>query len=222
MAEACCICAIRPGERAAKDYLTVYFTDRNRAKNPSSDRICTWCSDAIRLRAWYFNPTKQAWVKLFARNWSWLYQGEQLIAPTLGPERGEGKDQLPVVSDLPTRVQMRGWLLDPPEPPFTIAIAESGQKHILPWAMPAYSRDYYPVQFELDSLWVDRVQFAALLSHYEALLGWFSKTEIDSGAWHSDRLMKALGRYEAHDQAIAPHRGTRLLQLLSYVAQKEA
>ena len=196
------------------------FTAHSLAKAPQSDRLCDRCAWVIPLRCWYFSPNKQAWVKLFARNWSWLCQGDTLLAPTIGEARGQGADCLPVVADLPTRIQMRGWLLEPPEPPFTIAIAESGQKHILPWAQAGHSRDHYPVQFEMDNLWVDRAQFTDLLSHYEALMALgFSKTEIDSGAWHSDRLMKALGRYEVHDQALARVRGSRLMALLSYVAQ---
>jgi CRISPR type IV-associated protein Csf1 len=143
-----------------------------------------------------------------------------MFAPTLGDERTEDGSTLPTVSNLPTRAQMRDWLLNPPVPPFTIAIAESGQKHILPWAQEGHSRDYFPVQFELDSLWIDRAQFTTLIDHYEALMGLgFSKTEIDSGQYHSDRLMKALNQYGPHDAVVAPYRGGRLLALCSHVAQ---
>ena len=59
----------------------------------------------------------------------------------------------------------------------------------------------------MDCLWVDRAQFEALLG-----LG-FSKTEITSGQYHSDRLMQATNAYNPHDAAVEPHRGSRLLAL---------
>jgi len=202
------------------------FTAHSLARCPESKHLCDRCDYALNLRCLYYNPSKEKWVPLYARNWSWLYQGRTLLAPTIAAERTEGKYTMPTVSNLPTRAQMRGWLLEPPKPPFTIAIAESGQKHILPWAQEGHDRDYFPVQFEIDSLWIDRAQFAELLSHYEALMAiGFSKTEIDSGNWHSDRLMTAIHHgwdWQTHESAIAPHRGSRLLQLCSHVAQKPA
>lgn len=220
MPSPCYLCA-KPGDNplALKDS----FTAHSLAKCPDSTTLCDRCHSAIdgaEKLLWYWNEGKGKWSKLWGRSLSRLYQGDTLIAPTLGPSHTEDNLDLPTVSNLPTRAQMRGWLLNPPEPPFTIAIAESGQKHILPWAQEGHSRDYFPVQFELDSLWIDRAQFTTLLGHYEALMGLgFSKTEIDSGQYHSDRLMKALAQYGPHDAAVAPYRGGRLLALCSHVAQ---
>lgn len=124
-----------------------------------------------------------------------------------------------IVDRLPTRSMIRTWLLDPPQPPFTICIAESGQKHILPWAVEANSRDHFPVQFELDTIYIYRSVFTHLLHKYEYLLELgFSKTEIDSGNYRSDRLTKRINEYSASEAVIATKRGTRLLELVSYVA----
>jgi hypothetical protein len=49
----------------------------------------------------------------------------------------------------------------------------------------------------------------------------FSKTEIDSGLYHSDRLMRAISQYQPLEDQIAPVRGSRLMDLLSYVAQSK-
>ena len=81
---------------------------------------------------------------MFGRSLSRLYQGDRLLSPTIEGER-EG---LQIVKDLATREQIRDWLLNPPDPPFLIAIAQSGQKHILPMAEEAHDRDQFPVQFE--------------------------------------------------------------------------
>jgi len=200
------------------------FTAHSSCKVPTSDKMCDRCYGAIdgpEKQLWYWNEGKGQWSRVWGRSLSRLYQGESLVSPRIDGEHTEKDLAFPIVSALPTRAQMRDWLLNPPEPPFTIAIAESGQKHILPWAQEGHSRDYLPVQFELDSLWIDRAQFADLIGHYEALMGLrFSKTEIDSGQYHSDRLMAAISTYGPHDSAISPHRGTRLLELCSHVAQK--
>ena len=119
-----------------------------------------------------------------------------------------------------TRAQMREWLINPPAPPFTICIAESGQKHILPWSLEANSRDHFPVQFELDTLHIYQSTFTHLLTRYEYLmeLG-FSKTEINSGNYRSDKLAKCINEYASAEAVIAAKRGSRLLELVSYVAK---
>jgi len=132
----------------------------------------------------------------------------------------EGKDTLEIVSNLSTRNQIREWLCNPPEPPFTIAIAESGQKHILFLAQEAHDRDRFPIQFELDAMLIDRAEFLSTLNIYESLMALsFSKTEIDSGHYRSDRLLAYMAKWEPLEYAIAPHRGRRLLQLISHVAK---
>lgn len=216
----CYLCGA-PGDQplALKDS----FTGHSLARCPESQHLCSRCHGAIdgdEKLLWYWNQGKDKWSKLWGRSLSRLYQGEVLLSPTIGPAKTIGKDTFPVVSDLPTRIQIRGWLLEPPEPPFTIVIAESGQKHVLPWAQTGHSQDQFPVQFELDSLWVDRRQFESLLGAYEGLMALgFSKTEIDSGQYHSDRLMRAISQYGPLEDQIAPVRGSRLLELLSYVAR---
>lgn len=216
MSNLCYLCG-QPATKPLK--LKDSFTAHSVARTPSSNLICDRCEWSINLRCFYFNPNKQKWGKLFSRNWSWVFQGEKLISPTINGTHTEGKDTLEIVSELPTRSQIRDWLLNPPEPPFTIAIAESGQKHILFLAQEAYDRNLFPVQFELDSLHLNRQEFAKLLKIYECLMQLeFSKTEIDSGDYRSDRLMKNLEAWEPLESVIAPYRGSRLLQLISYVA----
>lgn len=199
------------------------FTSQNLARVPDSDKVCERCDYWLNLRCWYFNPHKNKWSKLFSRNWSSLFVGDKLVSPTIEGSYTEGKDTLSIVKDLPTRAEIRNWLIDPPPPPFTICVAESGQKHIVMWSQVAYSRECFPVQFEMDSIQIDRESFTKQLSDYEKLLTIFSKTEIDTGEYHSDRLMKYWQIYEYNEwqrleDGIARLRGGRLLQLISYVA----
>lgn len=200
------------------------FTAHSVCKVPTSDRMCERCNAAINgdeKQLFYWNEGKGKWSKIWGRSLSRLYAGDKLLSPVIAGERTEGKDTLPIVSSLATRAQMRDWILNPPEPPFTIAISESGQKHLLPWAQEGLDRDFFPVQFELDSLWVSRAEFAGVLEHFEALMALdFSKTEILRGEYHSDRLMKNFSAYLPHESVIERYRGGRLLQLINHVAQK--
>lgn len=200
------------------------FTAHSSARCPTSTQMCDRCYRTINgdwQIVFYFNTNKQAWSKTFSRAFSWLFLGDKLERPLIEGERTDGKNTLLIAANLLTRAEIRGLLLNPPEPPFTLAIAESGQKHILPWAREAHSRDHFPVQFELDTLFLNRAEFAALIEAYESLMVLdFSKTEIDSGDYRSDRLMKCLIQWETLEEKITGYRGTRLLQLVSYVAQR--
>lgn len=200
------------------------FTAHSACKVPTSDKMCDRCNVAINgdeKLLWYWNGGKGKWSKLWGRSLSRLYQGDRLITPTIEGEHTEGKNTFPVVKNLASRAQMRDWLFNPPKPPFTIAIAESGQKHVLPLAQEGHDRNYFPVQFELDSLWIDRAQFTKILEAYELLMGLeFSKTEIDSGQYHSDRMMRAFVEHVEPESVVSGWRGSRLLQLVSHLAQK--
>lgn len=191
------------------------FTAHSLAKCPQSDKLCDRCEYSLNLRANYFNPNKGKFSILYARNWSWLYQDNNLIYPTFNGE----KDGLPIVENLPTREMIRGWLINPPEPPFTIAIAESGQKHILFLAQTAYNKEVFPVQFELDTVIVFHKVFLNMLRNFEQLmrLG-ATKTEILSGNYKSQFLMNNLGKYEQFEYELENRRCSRLLELVSYVA----
>lgn len=199
--------------------LSKSFTNHSVARCPRSENLCDRCYGAIagkEKQMYYWNPNKNQWSKIWGRSLSRLYQGDKLLCPTIEGER-EG---LLVVKDLATREAIRGWLLEPPSPPFTIAIAVSGQKHILPFAIQAEDRDRFPVQFETESLWVEREKFASLLQDYQALMALgFSKAEITSGDYRSDRLVAAIDSgFDSHEQAIASSRGSGLLLLAEHVA----
>jgi len=217
----CYLCA-KPGSNPLE--LSSTFTMHSSAKCPDSKVLCDRCYSTIsgnQKQLWYWNEGKNKWSKLWGRSLSRVYQGDKLIAPIIEGEYTEGKDTFSIVKNLMTRVEIREYLLNPPEPPFTIAIAESGQKHIIPWALEAQSRDLFPAQFELDTVYIDD-RFRGFLQVYEQLMGLgFSKTEIDSGDYRSDRLMKVFDKYWELEDRISGIRGTRLMQLISYIAQSQ-
>ena len=205
----CYLCGASPATNPLN--LKDTFTAHSMAKFPISDKLCNRCAWVLLLRLKYYNPNTKKEVLLFSRNWSWLLSSNENY-PTINEDR---------VTDLPTRSMIRRWLIDPPIPPFTIAIAESGQKHILPWSLPAYSREYFPVLFELDILYIHRKNFIGYLNDYEYLLGLgLTKTEINTGQYKAQNLFKVFSdkKFEDIEKTLATLRGSRLFELIGYVS----
>lgn len=199
------------------------FTGHNTAKSPESHQWCKRCEWSVNLRAKYFNPEKKKDSILSGRNWSWLLQGNKIVKPVIHSENNnEGNNlekEFPRVSGLPTRIDIREWILNPPLPPFTIAIAESGQKHILYLAQEAYSQELFPVQFELTTVYVNRNEITELVETCESLmrLG-ATKTEISTGEYKSQFLAKNLIKYESLENKVKGYRGSTLLTLALYIS----
>lgn len=195
------------------------------------------------VQCWYWNGEREhpvtkekgLWVKVWSRSFSWLWQGETLLAPVIGDREehtsisNNGKvgkpETLAVVTNLPTRAQMREWLVNPPTPPFQIAINQNGQKHVLYRAQTSLSQKFFSIVFEEDLVFVDRAKLVQLLGAYELLLANnFTKLEINFGKYRSDRVLRAgdvltsmepiLRHYRANDKP------NRLLELVGHVAQK--
>jgi hypothetical protein len=187
------------------------FTAHSRAKVPESKLWCDRCAWVIPMRVKYYNPNTKKEGLLFSRTFSWLLSNQQSY-PIFEGDR---------VHTLPNRALIRQWLINPPEPPFTIAIAESGQKHILFLAQEAQEKDRFPVLFELDLLEIDRAKFTEDLEQFELLMSLeLTKTEILSGNYKSQNLLKLHSNPEfwKAEQALAPIRGTRIFELISHVA----
>lgn len=122
----------------------------------------------------------------------------------------------------PTRPEMRDWLLSPPEPPFVLCVAVSGQKHLTFRAQVAYSRDGYPVQYEETPVYIDRPALAMMLDLIEQLYAVFTKAEILSGQYGQSRIRQfGLGEFQRIEVDLAPYRGSRLFDLSVFVAQKQ-
>jgi len=212
----CYLCGKSPAEKPL--FLKDSFTAHSLAACPWSKKLCARCEFAINTRASYWSQSKQKWSVLYARNWAWLYQGETLLSPVFDGEI----DGFPVVKNLATRKEIRDWILNPPSPPFTICIPESGQKHTLFLAKENYSQSLFAVQFETDVVWIEKEKFTRHLECFEQLLGLnATKTEIVSGNYKSQFLLSAIinPEFECLDAAIAALRGKRYLELINHVAQ---
>lgn len=197
------------------------FTAHTRCRNIESKNLCQRCFDCVEgkyKQCWYYHPTKEKWSKLWGRNWSWLICCDpKKSRPTF--HESPHADGILEVRNLPTRVEIREWLISPPDPPFTICLADSGQKHTYPFSVESLSKDFFPVLFEETLIYVNRIEFSCLLGLVENLLEMgFSKTEIISGEYRSDKLAKVLLDFLPIETEVARFRGTDLFFLANFVA----
>ena len=103
-------------------------------------------------------------------------------------------------------------------------MAVSGQKHLIFRAKIAMSRDLFPLQFEEDTVMLNRARFAPILTDFERLYGMgFPKDSIVTGRYHAGQLMK-VNRSAWHDaeRQMALHRrlSPQYVAICHLVAQK--
>lgn len=122
----------------------------------------------------------------------------------------------------PTRPELREILLNPPEPPFLLCIATSGQKWLYFKAKVSFRRQNYPVMLEEVPVTVNTELLAKVLKPVETLYGsGFSKAEILSGEYKPVNINKfGMRRWEDAENQITKYRGTRMFELAVFVAQK--
>lgn len=122
----------------------------------------------------------------------------------------------------PTRVQIREIILSPPEPPFLLAVAESGQRWLHFKAKVNLSNKRFAVRMDNFDVIVSPEQFKSLLEPIEEMYQTFTKAEIESGNYQSHRIQSfGMERWEKLEATIAPTRKSSLFQLVLFVAQRE-
>jgi hypothetical protein len=139
----------------------------------------------------------------------------------------------------PSRPQIREVLLNPPEPPFVLCVAKSGQKWLHIKSEQAVSREGFPVFFEgaefkrdkkvgknisvMANVYVNPATMRKILSVMETLYAnGFNRWEIATGEYFLSRVLDfGLERKEELDEIIAPYRGQALFYLALFAADKE-
>lgn len=122
----------------------------------------------------------------------------------------------------PIRGEWRDTLLKPPEPPFVLALATSGQKHLHFKTRTNYKSNDYWVLLEEVPIQVNTFKLASLLVVIEQLYTTFTKDEIRTGNYNVSRI-KAFGTglWEELEEQLEKERGYRLFELAVTVAKKE-
>jgi len=141
-----------------KDYVQETFTNRDVVLFPGSQFCCPGCVEAagagpdememldgtIRVRENLrgMQPRMYSWIITKGRRWA---ATKAHIA------------------------QLREFILNPPEPPFCVVLADSGQKQLLFRAAVAHDRDRFPVLLEDHRIMVDRVELSRALEAADLL-----------------------------------------------------
>ncbi len=121
----------------------------------------------------------------------------------------------------PTRADWRETLLNPPEPPFVMCLAVSGQKHLSFKAPVNLDRRMFTVMLEEQAIHVMPEKLEYLLEAVEALYIYFSKQEITTGRYSQHRIKECgLRQWEELEGRLEYWRGRPLFDLALFVAQK--
>ena len=198
-----------------KDVITSSFTDTNIAKCLDSQTICYSCAALMKKEAWqaacekhghspYF-PVKDDKKPALA---SWMFSSHVFSKDGwLRPSRQEFAD----------------ILLSPPQPPFVITLADSGKKHVIFRARVNHSKDKYFIQFDENTIFIDRKIFNDVLILVEDAYQYFSKDSILTGDYNQAAIMKAglatWQKYEMQFKKIR-HKFKDILKVACFVARK--
>jgi len=121
----------------------------------------------------------------------------------------------------PSRSKWQDILLAPPEPPFVMCLAVSGQRHLSFKAPVNLDREKFTVLLEDQAVHVIPEKLKSVLEAVEALYVYFTKEEIATGRYSQHRIKECgLRRWERLDANVVDWRGRPLFELALFVAQK--
>lgn len=199
-----------------KDVIGSAFTDTASAKSPSSQTVCYSCAALLKKEAWeqacnkydyfpYF-PVKEGKKPFMS---SWMFASH-------------------VFSDgvwlMPSRQEMRGHLLEPPNPPFVISVSDMGKIHVLFRCEVSLSNDDFFVNLDTETIRVNRAIFAKILSDVEDGYIDFSKESMLTGEYNQAAIMRTgLKRWREVESVIKKHRSENngMLKLAVFVSIKK-
>lgn len=178
-----------------KKFVKPTFTDHDKVACPDSDVVCSACvfchDERNELLASLVGKEKPQRM----RNYSHFIVGGEWIPLSKGDKS-----------------RMADLLIRGPE---LAVVALSGQKHIIFRAQPGWW------QIEEQSVLPFSGKLKELLKIIETLYIGFSKTEIESGDYRQDRIVRfGLVQWQQLENQIAPLRGSIILELTIFLAQK--
>ena len=200
----CAMCGIDAGTTAPADkVLGSNFTDRSLFDAPQSDRVCWACvaicsgSPPRTFRQWTIVATPGRSLPPSQEKASmWLGQHEGVCLTSKA-------DTTPVIDTL----------LDPPAGDWVVSIAESGQKHVAPYAEVNHG-DAGIIRMETINIAYQRDVFRHVFGHALALrrLG-LPADAVMSGIPKFIKTRTMLDTWRTHQQALHPFQGSPILAL---------
>lgn len=193
--------------------------------------VCAWTGREV-TETWPFRPSDgfADWERIGDRHtnrahpgYAWLaghhrtpagrtlgFRRFSLLASTDGLQVA-GKDE---------KHTIREWVLHPPDPPFSILVADQGQKH-LAWRSPvAHDTTMFPVRLDERVAWVTP-WFTQLLAMVEDLYAaGFTKQDLAAGETTVARFMRLTAPLRDAWTEVKASRGQVELDLAVWLAQK--
>lgn len=175
-----------------------------------SDRVCEAC-------AWACTGKGMDQIRM----WTLVARTDRVLPPS-NPKAVFAADHLHFTSRADMRA-VAATLASPPDGPWVVAVAESGQKHVLPYSPLNQGSSRWRIR--MDALDVDATpgEFRTVLAHTAALRSaGFTAPEIEHLAPAYSRLTaETLSLWRHHAAALAPWRSSPLLHLTTYMISKE-
>jgi CRISPR type IV-associated protein Csf1 len=144
-----------------KNYVKKTFTNRDIVLKPSSSYVCSGCVCSLNERADIKLIDGEVRVCQKTRLYSWLFDSEGRTAFT--------KAHTSIIKNV---------VLNPPDPPFGIVFATSGQKQLLFRSVVSWSKDNYPVKLEEETIIVNISDLKKLLSIAERVIAAIGKPAL--------------------------------------------
>lgn len=193
------------------------FTNHNEAKAPRSQSVCIHCAFCLLAHEFHTVEKKDKVSKKGA-----VKAGDVKICEA-GTLRMYSLRATPTSLEHHTPATLKEAILNPPEPPFVMTVATSGQKHLTFRAGVGMNRDNYPVQFEEVQVWVEReklVEMVVFIEKHYSKEG-FTKAELQSGDYSSARILKfGIQRWKEMEEQLKQWRGSQLFELACFISRK--
>jgi CRISPR type IV-associated protein Csf1 len=148
--ERCFYCGLDCDQsHTVKDHVKKTFTNLDIVKCPGSEYVCGCCVASLITvtTTVLFDGDVKTGRGAAPRTYSWVLTGHQ--------NKAFSKKHFDFAREM---------LSNPPAPPFSIVLADSGKKQIIFRAPVNFERDIFNVQFEEEQILVDRARFEELLT----------------------------------------------------------
>lgn len=135
-----------------KKYVKDTFTNRDIVRRPASEYVCSGCICTLNERANINLANEEIRESQKTRLYTWVFSKSGRVAYT--------KAHLKLLTNI---------IINPPEPPFGIVLAVTGQKQLLFRSVLAWNRDRFPVMLEEEIITVSpaelliKIQLASIV-----------------------------------------------------------
>ena len=207
----CCMCGREAAYTASADKaLGANFTDRTMFSSPDSAHVCWACTAICSGKP---PRTFRQWTVVAAPGVK-LAPSQEKAATWIGQHDG-----LCLTSKANTS-PIIDTLLDPPDSVWVVSIAESGQKHVLPYADINHG-DSGVVRMETIDVAYDKPVFRHVFDHALALRRLGQSAEaITEGAPKFIKTRADLKTWHTHTDALNPYRRAPILKLALWTITK--